>query len=96
MKTQYLYFETHQYADIGIGFGDNPIEFKNINFLTLKPEYFNSDGVYSFAHATTHRNKILWVNQYWVDLDVFDLNNSKIKFLVYKVKEVLQLLNNQL
>jgi len=64
---------------------------QNLNILLLRPENLNSSGIWGFRHMTENRNgadivpksytewgkSYITVDQYWVDLQVYEAGSDK-------------------
>lgn len=72
---EYIYFEIHQLSS-GTNFIINTKEIKNSNVLLHKPENLNSDGIWSFRTLTKRIDDYLFVDQFWIDLNIYQGNEN--------------------
>ena len=86
---RYIYFEVHRKSN-HMGW-DGPGSIKNVNILLLRPINLNSVGMWGYGHETETRNSsdiipksltewgrsYIVVNQYWVDIQVYESCRGK-------------------
>lgn len=101
-KLKYIYFEVNNIT----GFGATTPRIENANILLVKPKT-NSNGVWSHTNVTKRKARDngqeasqSWVNQYWVDLEKYDLTryigeNDAFGKVDLFVKETIELLTRQ-
>ena len=84
---RYIYFEEHKvYTEDGILLIE---EIKNANVLMLRPDNLSSRGDWGFRTVTEQGERkltiddeiqdvktTLVIDQYWLDLDVYDMNSK--------------------
>ncbi len=95
----YIYFEIHQVSHKE---GETPNEkvLKNANELKHRPEKMNSSGIWGFTNATERRGgpdkgRVLFVNQYWIDTDIYDLEGKDWYNCQEYVKKIMFDLNHK-
>ena len=76
---RYIYFEIHSIYTEQDKWIPESRQIKNVNILQLQPDNLNSSGHCELRTITERNTEVqsnLYLDQIWVDLDVYDMEKS--------------------